>query len=140
MTRNVTKEEWNKERKKHGWSWGEISNGAYTQVNFDKVGDYVEFRLTEQFEKSKLYLGATIDGDSGWFDIYVNGERKATYDFFSGTIGITSPAVNLGECEPVDNAFAIKLVAKAQEGLPAKRKTTLGLDYFRVENNFLRCE
>ncbi len=136
-TANLTKEDWDKERRKHGWSWGEISGDAYTMVTFDKVGSHVTYKLTEQFEKSTLYLGATIDQQGGLYDIYVNGERKATYDFYSGTIGITSPAVNLGECEPVNNAFEIKMVAKVKEGVPADRKTALGLDYFRVENNFL---
>lgn len=135
--KNVSKEEWDKIRGNQ-WSWGEISSGAYTDITFDQAGNYVEYTLTEQFEKSKLFLGATIDRNGGMFDIYVNGELKTTYNFFSGTIGITSPPVNLGECEPVNNAFAIKIVARSKEGETSARKQSLGLDFFLVKNNFLR--
>ena len=131
------REEWQKEAKQQaGWSWGDISNGAISKFTFEKPGDYIEFKITEQFEKSRLLLGAIIDKVSGEFDFYVNGVHKKTHDFYSGTPGITSPHLDLGTAEPINNAFIIRI--QRSEKSKEKQKSKLGLDFFLIENNFFR--
>jgi hypothetical protein len=120
--------------------WGEISSGEMKNLWFEKEGDFAELLITEQFEKSTLKICAAVGPNCGDFDIYVNGELKVSQDLYSNHQGMSNPFINLGVNEPVNNAFSVKFVfkrnnpsAKSQKG-----KYALGIDYFLIENNFLK--
>lgn len=115
--------------------WGEMSSGAMKHLWLGKAGDAIEFKLTEQFETSKLRFCAAVGPHCGRFDIYVNGELKITQDFYSNHAGMTNPLVNLGENEPVNNAFSVRCVFKGHntQARPVKGKFALGIDYFIVD-------
>ena len=53
---------------------------------------------------------------------------------------MTNPYIDLGENEPIDNAFSIKFVFKGTNSSvrKLKGKAALGIDFFLVENNFLK--
>lgn len=74
------------------------------------------------------------------FDIYVNEILKTSQDLYSNNTGMTTPLVDLGENEPLNNTFNIKFVYKGNnEGARAKKgKYALGVDYFLIENSFLK--
>ncbi len=119
--------------------WGEISNGAIKNLWFENAGDFVELKITEQFEKSILKICSVVGSNCGQFNIYVNGKLKSSQDLFSSNAGMTNPLINLGENEPVNNSFVIKFefqgnnqAAKSKNG-----KYALGIDYFLLQNNFL---
>jgi hypothetical protein len=120
--------------------WGEMSSGALKNLWFEEPGDYAELKITEQFEASKIILCTALGPNSGIFDIYVNGVKKASQDLYSKHEGITNPYLDLGECEPKDNAFVIRFEYRG--GNPAawstKNKNALGLDFFLIKNNFLK--
>ncbi len=120
--------------------WGEMSSGAMKELWFEKPGDFAQIKITEQFEKSKLKLCAAVGRNCGQFDIFVNGHLKCSQDLFSNHGGMTNPYLNLGENEPVDNAFTIKFVFKGsnQHSSAVQNKYALGLDFFLIENDFLK--
>jgi hypothetical protein len=76
----------------------------------------------------------------GKFDIYVNGKLQNTEDLYSNHPGVTNPLINLGENEPVNNAFLVKFVfaGNHKDARSVKDKFALGVDYFLIENNFLK--
>lgn len=120
--------------------WGEISNGKMLNLWFEKADDYAEFKITEQFEKSKLQMCTTVGPTCGAFDIYVNGIKKATQNFNTHHSGMVTPLIQLGECEPVDNAFTIRLVytGKPTNAEGNRKQYGLGIDYLLIDNNFLK--
>ncbi|MCD6354136.1 MAG: hypothetical protein J7L95_01160 [Prolixibacteraceae bacterium] len=120
--------------------WGEISNGALKNLWFENDGNAVKFKITEQFEKSNLKICAAVGTNCGQFNIYVNGKLKSSQDLFSSNLGMTNPLINLGENEPVENAFIIKFVYNGhnKSARTKNKKYALGLDYFIIENNFLK--
>lgn len=120
--------------------WGEISNGEMKNLWFEKEGDFAEIKITEQFEKSTLQMCAAVGQSSGNFDIYVNGIKKTSQDFFTGHSGMTTPLIQLGEIEPKDNAFIIRIVykGKSPKATMNKKRFSLGIDYFLVNNNFFK--
>jgi len=115
--------------------WGEISNGEMKNLWFEEEGDFVEFRITEQFEESTLKLCAAVGPSCGMFDIYVNGNFLTSQDLYSNHTGMTAPLLDIGENEPINNAFMIKFVFKGNnESARAKKgKYALGVDYFLIE-------
>ena len=119
--------------------WGEMSDGAMKNVWFEKPGDYIEIKLTEQFEKSELLLCAAVGPNNGTFDILVNGQLKTTQDLYSNHAGMTNPYIDLGECEPVNNAFTARFeyTGSNEKAGMKQGKYALGLDFFLVNNNFL---
>jgi len=96
------------------------------------VGDYAALRLTEQFSSASLSLCTAVGQHSGIFDIYVNGEKKLTQDFWSGHAGMTNPLINLGEIQPENNAFTIKVLfrGKSPNATGQRDLYGLGIDYF----------
>ena len=119
--------------------WGEISNGEMKNIWFKNEGDFVEIKLTEQFEKSKIQICAAVGKNCGTYDIYINDKLQASQDLYSNHGGVTNSYINLGENEPVDNVFILKFVFKGTN-LNAQRvkgKAALGIDFFLVDNNFL---
>lgn len=119
--------------------WGEMSSGAMKELWFEQPGDFAELKITEQFEKSQIKLCAAVGKNCGYFDIYVNGKLKNSQDLYSNHGGMTNPYIDLGENEPINNAFTIRFVLK-DEKLKAHRvhkKYALGIDFFLIENNFL---
>ncbi len=120
--------------------WGEISSGAMKNIWFEQTSDYAELKITEQFEKAKINICAAVGPNSGSFDIYVNGIKKGSQDLYSNHEGVTNPYLDLGICEPVNNAFIIKF--EFTEGNPKSRankgKYALGVDFFLIENDFLK--
>ena len=77
------------------------------------------------------------EGQNGRYQISVNGNVKATQDLYSQHDGMTNPYINLGECEPVNNAFEIRFElagnndnARARDG-----KYALGIDFFLLQNS-----
>ena len=120
--------------------WGETSSGALKNIWFEEPGDYAELKISEQFETSKISLCTAVGPNSGIFDIYVNGVKKTTQDFYSKHEGISNPYLDLGENKPVNNAFIIRFVYKGSNlaSRPTENKQALGLDFFLVKNNFLK--
>jgi hypothetical protein len=120
--------------------WGEMSSGAMKGLWFEKAGDSVELKITEQFESSGLQFCAAVGPHCGQLDVYVNGVLKTTQDFYSQHAGMTNPHVDLGMNEPIDNAFTLRFVFRGSN--PAARavkgKFALGLDYFLIDNGFLK--
>ncbi|GAA3568712.1 glycoside hydrolase family 172 protein [Snuella lapsa] len=119
--------------------WGELSSGAMKEIWFETLGDFVEVKITEQFEKSGIKLGAAVGKNCGNFDIYVNGQLKATQDLYSNHGGMTNPYINLGEIDPVNNAYLLKFILKEPnaKATPVNGKYGLGIDFFLINNNFL---
>lgn len=119
--------------------WGEISNGAIKNLWFEDAGDFVELKITEQFEKSNLKICAAVGANCGQFNIYVNGKLKSSQDLFSSNTGMTNPLIDLGENEPVNNSFVIRFVFQGnnQNARSKDGKFALGIDYFLIQNNFL---
>ncbi|BDD10166.1 hypothetical protein FUAX_25980 [Fulvitalea axinellae] len=115
--------------------WGEISNGAMKSYWFQKKDEAVSVKITEQFEKRHLNLCAAVGPAMGVYDIYVNGKLKVTQDFSSNHGGMTTPYVDLGVCEPVDNAFDVKFVLKKNKRAVKKKEARvgLGLDFFLLK-------
>lgn len=120
--------------------WGEMSNGAMKEIWFEKAGDNAEIKITEQFEKSKIKICASVGRNCGEFDIFVNGILKASQDLYSNHGGMTNPYIDLGENKPVDNAFTIKFVLKgaSDKAGAIKNKYALGIDFFLLENDFMK--
>lgn len=120
--------------------WGEISNGSMTNLWFHKKDDFVEYKITEQFEISALKICVAVGPSCGVYDIYVNGALKASQDLYSNHPGMTTPLIDLGEIEPINNAFCIKFVYKGhnEAARAEKARFALGVDYFLIENNFLK--
>ncbi len=114
--------------------WGEMSNGDMKKIYFENVGDFAEIKITEQFEKSHIELCALMSPVSGEFDIFVNEEKKSTVNLGTGHSGMTTPLIDLGQNEPVNNAFAIRFVLKKAQN----KQALLGLDYLLIKNNFLK--
>jgi len=119
--------------------WGELSDGELKNIWMDKPGDYVEIKMSEQFEASHLKLAALVGPHSAVYRISVNGEVKQEVDLYSKHAGLTTPFIDLGECKPKDNTFLVKieLIRIHEKAIPVKSKFALGLDFFLVENNFL---
>ncbi len=120
--------------------WGEMSNGAMKNIWFEKPGDFSEIKISEQFENSKIKLCAAVGKTCGKFDIYVNGQLKTSQDLYSNHGGMTNPYIDLGENEPIDNAFVIKFVLKDSndKANKVKEKYALGIDFFLLENDFMK--
>ncbi|TKG95602.1 DUF2961 domain-containing protein [Puteibacter caeruleilacunae] len=132
-----SQEDWQKKAQKlNSWNWGELSNGAIINAEFEKPGDYLLFKITEQFEKSTILLSGTLDDQSGIFDFFINGKLVSTYDFFSSWPSTTSTYLNLGTVEPVDNTFVIRIEYNGKRRDDKKVRNKLGLDFFLIENNF----
>lgn len=122
--------------------WGETSNGDLKNLWFERSGDFIEFTLTEQFEPSKLKVASAVGRNSGIFDIYVNDKKILTQDLYSNHAGITSPYIDLGEHDPVNNAFKVKFVFQGINPGAQKidQKAALGVDFFLIKNSFLQRE
>jgi hypothetical protein len=120
--------------------WGDLSSGAMKNLWFQDKGDYVILKITEQFESSHLQIAGVLGNTAGNFEIYVNNELKTTQDLYSKHEGITNPLIDLGECEPKNNAFEIKFVYQGHhpKARPVKGMSALGLDYFIITNDFLK--
>jgi hypothetical protein len=120
--------------------WGEISNGKMKNLWFENEGDFVELKITEQFEKSTLKICAAVGPSCGKFDIYVNGNLETSQDLYSNHPGMTTPFIDLGEVEPDNNAFVLKFVYRGNNdsARSKKGKFALGIDYFVIENDFLK--
>jgi hypothetical protein len=120
--------------------WGELSNGEMKNLWFEKEGDFAIIKITEQFEKSFIKLGATVGKVAGKFNIYVNDQLKTTADLYSEHSGMTNPHIALGDCEPIDNAFTIKFeyLGAGKAGHAVQGRKALGLDFFLIENDFLK--
>ena len=112
--------------------WGEISSGEMKNLWFEKEGDRVELKISEQFVKSDIQMCATVGQRCGIFDIYVNGNKQITQDFYSEHAGMTNPLINLGENEPVDNAFIISFVYKGESSKTGSKRG-IGIDYFLIK-------
>ncbi|MDO5980191.1 glycoside hydrolase family 172 protein [Flavivirga spongiicola] len=119
--------------------WGEISSGSMKNIWFEQPGDFAELKITEQFEKSKISICAAVGPNSGSFDVYVNGIKKITQDFYTHHEGITNPYLDLGDCEPLNNAFIVRFEYKGNhlKSRSTKNKHALGLDFFLIDNNFM---
>ncbi len=120
--------------------WGELSGGSMKNLWFENNGDFAEFKITEQFEKADLSFSATLGRPCGNFNVYVNGALKTTQNFYSNHAGMTTPYVDLGECEPVNNAFTIRFeyLGEDSRGNSVEGKRALGLDFFIVKSDFLK--
>lgn len=116
--------------------WGEISNNALKSIWFENKDDYAEIKITEQFRKVNIQMCSTVGPKCGVFDIFVNDILKATQDFYSEHAGMTTPLIQLGENDPVNNSFSIRFVYKGQspKAKPGKNKYALGIDYFLIQN------
>ncbi len=117
--------------------WGEVSNGDMKKIAFEKEGDFAEIKITEQFEKSHIEMCCLMAPACGEFDIFVNGVKKTTQNFGTSHSGMTTPLVNLGEEEPINNAFTIRFVYKGS-AKPSNKQALLGIDYFLIKNNFMK--
>ncbi|MEX0313069.1 MAG: glycoside hydrolase family 172 protein, partial [Allomuricauda sp.] len=122
--------------------WGELSSGSMKNLWFENQGDYAEFKITEQFEKAELSFSATLGRPCGNFKIYVNGKLKTSQNFYSNHAGMTTPYVDLGECQPINNAFTIRFeyLGEDSRGNSVEGKRALGLDFFIVKSNFFKRE
>ncbi|MCK0156318.1 DUF2961 domain-containing protein [Cellulophaga sp. F20128] len=120
--------------------WGEMSGGALKNIWFEKLGDFIEIKITEQFEASHIKIGTAVGPSSGSFDVYVNGNKKISQDLYAKHNGISNPYLDLGSCDPVDNAFVIRFqfTGSHQNARDNKNKYALGLDFFLIKNNFLK--
>ena len=120
--------------------WGEMSGGALKNLWFEGAGDFVVIKLTEQFEASRIRVCAAVGPQNGQYDIYVNGLLKQTQDLYSNHGGMTNPCIDLGQCEPVNNAFVVRFEFKGHHANARAQanKYALGIDFFLIENNFLK--
>ena len=89
-----------------------VSAGSYRNLPFTAAGQFVEFRLTEQFNPRMLALYLTTMPGAGKADVWVNGRKVAGgVDASSPTLG--RKVLKLGYVKPVDPAFAVRVVAAA---------------------------
>lgn len=101
-----------------------VSAGSYRVLPFTAAGQFVEFRLTEQFNPRMLKVYLTTLPEGGTVEVWVNGARVlAGVDAGSATLG--RKELKLGYVKPVDAAITVRLVAAA--GHPAK---SVGVDAF----------
>jgi hypothetical protein len=119
--------------------WGEMSSGALKNLWFEAPGDFAVLKLTEQFEVSRIRVCAAVGPQNGQYDIIVNGQLKQTQDLYSNHGGMTNPCIDLGECEPVNNAFVVRFEFKGHNANARAQanKYALGIDFFLIENKFL---
>jgi len=120
--------------------WGEMSSGALKNLWFEAPGDFAIIKLTEQFEASRIRVCAAVGPQNGQYDIYVNGLLKQTQDLYSNHGGMTNPCIDLGQCEPVNNAFVVRFEFKGHNvnARAQANKYALGIDFFLIENDFLK--
>lgn len=107
------------------------SGDSHYFIPSKRLGDVVEFTVSEQFAPQRLLLGVTTSYDFGIARISVNGRPVADrVDLFSETPAVRE--LDLGRCEPVDNRFVIR--CELLEPNPRSRgaKTFMGLDALRL--------
>lgn len=119
--------------------WGELSGDKMTNFWFKESGDFVEFKITEQFEVSEIEICAAVGRNNGVYNIYINGVKKLTQNLSSNHHGVTTPLIKLTDCQPVDNAFVVKFEYAGGSDISSPREgyLALGVDYFLIKNNFL---
>ena len=119
--------------------WGEMSGGALKNLWFESPGDFAEIKITEQFEASRIRVCAAVGRQNGQYRIHVNGVLKQTQDLYSNHEGMTNPTIDLGRCEPQDNAFVIRFELEGHHAnaRAQSNRYALGIDYFLIDNNFL---
>jgi len=115
--------------------WGELSSGGMQNFWFEKPGDFLEFRITEQFKRSPLKVCAAVGPNCGNFNIYVNGDSITNQDLYSNHGGVTNPYIDLGITEPENNAFIIKFVfgGANTSAKPVNNRMALGIDFFLLK-------
>ncbi len=115
--------------------WGEISNNDMKNLWFEQEGDFAEIQITEQFEASDIQMCATVGPRCGIFDVYVNGVKRASQDFYTRHSGMTTPLIQLGVNEPVNASFTIRFVfgGRSPDDESQRQHYALGVDYFLIE-------
>lgn len=87
----------------------EVSGGAYREVDFGADGDFVEFRLTEQFTERMVRLILVSGPDGGEVDVFVNGKKVLDgLSLESEEEGVEE--IRLGLFQPQDAAFVVRVV------------------------------
>lgn len=101
-----------------------VSAGSYRLIPFTTAGQFVEFRLTEQFNPRMLLLYLTTLPEGVTVDVWVNNTKVISgVNTASSTIG--RKELKLGYVKPVDAAFTVRLVVAS--GYPVK---AIGVDAF----------
>lgn len=118
--------------------WGEMSSGSMKEIWFEHIGDFAEMKITEQFELSNIKMCVAVGRNCGIFDVYVNGQLKLQQDLYSNHAGMTNPYMDLGTCEPVDNAYTIRIELNGsnEKASPVGGKYALGLDFLLLDSDY----
>ena len=87
-----------------------LSNGRHLKLPFTTAGQFVEFRLTEQFTEKTIRLRLSTFSDYGRVDVAVNGQTVATdVDLVSASLDVND--LDLGEFDPEDSALTIRVTS-----------------------------
>jgi len=105
----------------------QFSGHAHMFLPFRKPGEYVEFRLTEQFQPRDVTLYITKSYDFAVAQLSINGRVvRDELDLYSPTVRVDR--LDLGVIEPRNNAFAIRLEMVRPNARSRGAKTLAGLD------------
>ena len=124
---NIDNKKWRKDNYIDGLS-GEISGGKAKSIYFKEQSDFISFRISEQFKKAYLSIGASLNTNSGVFDIFVNN-KKIVRQNYRGERNRMS-VLDLGQFEPQENAFVIRIAYVGNI-----KGVKLNLDYFLVKDS-----
>lgn len=89
-----------------------LSGGQHLEIPFSEPGQYVEFRITEQFTRRQLRARLSTGTGNGIVDLSVNGRQVATaVDTHAARLGVVE--VDLGEADPEGSTFTIRITSAA---------------------------
>ncbi|MEE9463971.1 MAG: DUF2961 domain-containing protein, partial [Candidatus Neomarinimicrobiota bacterium] len=102
------------------------SNGAQRLVKSNQVGDFIEFRLTNQFSTKNITLYIAQMSNYGIIRIIVNGQVVGSdIDTYAPLPNVKEP-IDIRNFDPLDNAILLRFELVGQN--PRSSGTHFGLD------------
>jgi len=108
------------------------SNGAQRLVESNQVGDFIEFRFTNQFSTKNVTLYIAQMSNYGIIRISVNGQVVGSdIDTYAPLPNVKEP-IDIGNFDPLDNAILLRFELVGQN--PSSGGTHFGLDCVVISN------
>ncbi|MCY2988065.1 MAG: DUF2961 domain-containing protein, partial [Planctomycetota bacterium] len=124
---------WHSQRPAEVFNPRQWSRGSHLFVAAKQPGDFIEFTLTERFQPSRLRLYVTKSFDFGIVRIAVNSRVVADrVDLYSEQPTVV--AMELGLCEPRNNALVIRFELVEPNPRSRGAKTWMGFDCLLVQS------
>ena len=86
----------------------QLSGGEHLFLPFRKVGDFAEFRISEQFQPQRLRIVVSKCYDFGVIRLSVN-DQTIVKEMDLHSSNLTLETVDAGTVEPIDNAITIRV-------------------------------